>query len=667
MFSVAPRESSVEGFPIIGQTISHYQITEKLGEGGMGVVYRAEDTRLKRKVALKVIREGMLADSAARARLLREAQMASALNHPNVCTVYEVGESEGQAYISMELVEGQPLRSVIPAGGLPRDRVISYGLQIAEALAHSHDRGIVHRDLKSSNVMVTPEGRVKVLDFGLAKRPVDAPAGEEAERTATDTLTRAGVIVGTLSYVSPEALRGEPAVASTDIWSFGVLLYELATGRLPFQGESLFDLTAAVLREPAPELPEEIGAGLTAVIHRCLAKHAAQRYQRGGEVRAAIEIIGRPPVVAETEPSRPVSRRRWMWAACGALILAAATIVGILKWQGSHRYAPPSSKVPEANEYFQRAMLFLSTQQDLPRARQMLEKALDLDPRFANARAYYGFTHALLIDSGQTNDTSWLYKAEEELRRALQDDPKSARAHASLALVYFYQGRKELTALEARKAIELDPNEKDGPNFLALYYTWNGEYEESQALLKPLLDSNPMFFPARVNFGDNLRQTGDPAGSIREQQKVLEQDPKNMLAMVSLAMAYQTKGDTAGAREALARARVLEPQNYQARLLWALQLAVEGRPADAVREMDSEVLKFGELTTVVSNVAEFYAVLGDETRSLDWLDRAVRAGDERADWFQRDPLLANVQKEPRFRQIIDGIRYRREQQAKSKR
>jgi len=349
------------------------------------------------------------------------------------------------------------------------------------------------------------------------------------------------------------------------------------------------------------------------------------------------------------------------------LIFAAATIVGILKWQGPHRYAPPSSKVPEANEYFQRAMLFLSTQQDLPRARQMLEKALDLDPRFANARAYYGFTHALLIDSGQTNDTSWLYKAEEELRRALQDDPKSARAHASLALVYFYQGRKELTALEARKAIELDPNEKDGPNFLALYYTWNGEYEESQALLKPLLDSNPMFFPARVNFGDNLRQTGDPAGSIREQQKVLEQDPKNMLAMVSLAMAYQTKGDTAGAREALARARVLEPQNYQARLLWALQLAVEGRPADAVREMDSEVLKFGELTTVVSNVAEFYAVLGDETRSLDWLDRAVRAGDERADWFQRDPLLANVQKEPRFRQIIDGIRYRREQQAKSKR
>jgi tetratricopeptide (TPR) repeat protein len=160
---------------------------------------------------------------------------------------------------------------------------------------------------------------------------------------------------------------------------------------------------------------------------------------------------------------------------------------------------------------------------------------------------------------------------------------------------------------------------------------------------------------------------GDPGGSIREQEKVLEQDPKNMLALFLLAMAYQTEGNAAGAREALERARALEPQNYWVRLLWALQLAVEGKRADAVREMDSEVLKYGELMSVTSNVAEFYAVLGDRAKSLDWLDRAVRAGDDRAEWFQRDPLLANVQKEPRFRQIIDGIRYRREQQAKSKR
>ncbi len=272
-----------------------------------------------------------------------------------------------------------------------------------------------------------------------------------------------------------------------------------------------------------------------------------------------------------------------------------------------------------------------------------------------------------MIDSGQSNDTSWLYKAEDELRRALQDDPNSARAHASLALVYLYQGRKELTPLEARKALELDPNEREGFTMLAMYHQWNGEYEQSQALLKSVLDSDPMFIGARYNYGENQRQMGDPAGSIREQEKILEQDPKNVVALFVLAMAYQTKGDAAAAHEALASALALESQNYQVRLLWALQLALEGKHEDAMREMDPEVLKFGELIMVASNVAEFYAVLGDKAKSLDWLDRAVRAGDERADWFKRDPLLANVQTEPRFRQIIDGILNRREQQAKSTR
>jgi Tfp pilus assembly protein PilF len=322
------------------------------------------------------------------------------------------------------------------------------------------------------------------------------------------------------------------------------------------------------------------------------------------------------------------------------------------------------SKVPEANEYMQRALLFLHAQMDLTRGRQMLKKALELDPRFAYARAWYGFTDVLLIDSGQSNDTSWLYKAEEELRRALQDDPNSARAHSALALAYFYQGRKELTQLEARKAIELDPNERDGSNFLALYHQHNGDYTQAQALWKRVLDSDPMFFPPRVNIGDLLRQMGNPVGSIREQEKVLEQDPKNMLALSALALACQDQGEVAAAREALARARALEPQNYQVRLLWALQLAVEGKHADAVQEMDPEVLKYGELIFFASIVAEFHAVLGDKAKSLEWLDRAVRAGDERADWFQRDPLLANVQEEPRFRQIIDGIHNRREQQAK---
>jgi Tfp pilus assembly protein PilF len=273
----------------------------------------------------------------------------------------------------------------------------------------------------------------------------------------------------------------------------------------------------------------------------------------------------------------------------------------------------------------------------------------------------------LLIDYGQSNDTSWLYKAEAELRRALENDPNSARAHASLALVYLYQGRKDLIPQEARKAMELDPGERDGPMLLAMYHQWSGEYEQSQALLKALVTADPLFVPARANVGENLRLMGDAAGSIREQQKIIDQDPKSWYALTAMAMACMTEGNVAKAREMLTTARTLEPENYQGRVLWALQLAIEGRRAAALEAMNAEVRKYGELINVASNVAEFYAVLGDRAKSLEWLDRAVRAGDERANWFERDPLLANVRQEPRFRQIVDPIRYRQERRRETAR
>ena len=213
----------------------------------------------------------------------------------------------------------------------------------------------------------------------------------------------------------------------------------------------------------------------------------------------------------------------------------------------------------------------------------------------------------------------------------------------------------------------LDPNEREGPMNLAMYRQWNGEYEQSQALFKRILEGDPLFFPARTDVGENQRQMGDPAGSIREQEKILEQDPGNMLALMGMGMAHLTLGNAAKAREALAKALTLEPQNYQVRLLWALLLAVEGRRTEAVQAMDGEVLKYGELVIGTSLVAEFYAVLGDRATALEWLDRAVRAGDERADWFERNPLLANIRNEPRFRQIVDGIRHRQERRRETAR
>ena len=419
-----------------------------------------------------------------------------------------------------------------------------------------------------------------------------------------------------------------------------------------------------MLRESVPELPAGTGAGVRTILGRCLAREPGQRYQRGGEARAAIESIESASQAIPTASSRPVSRRRWLWIAGVATTLGADGTVGVFWPRKPRRFAPLPSKIPEANEYLQRALVFLSAQQDLPRARQLLEKSLELDPKFAYARAWYGFTHVLLIDSGLSSDTTWLYKAEEELRRALQDDPHSARAHASLGLVYLCQGRKDLVLQQARKTIELDPNERDATTILATYYQFNGDIQSAQALWKKALDQDPLFFPARWNVGENLRQMGDPDGSIREQEKVLEQDPKNVPALLNSAMAHVSKGDLTKARQVLEQARTLEPRNVWLRLLWALQLALEGKREEALKEMDAEVLKYGEFAFYTFVVAEFYAVLGEKTKALDWLERAVRVGDERAEWFQRDPLLVAIRDEPRFRQILESILYRRRQRAR---
>src|SRR5512135_1216242 len=275
---------------VAGSRVGPYEILSKVGEGGMGEVWRAHDTRLERDVALKVLPAEALGDDTARARLIREARLASKLNHPHICTIYEVGESEGQTFIAMELVEGQPLSARVADGALPVEQILRYGQQMADALAHAHGRGVVHRDFKSANVVVTPDGQVKVLDFGLAKRL----SGEELAEVTTvsrHSLTAPGVVAGTLAYMAPEQLKGQPADARSDIWALGVVLYELAAGQRPFQGQTGFELTSAILSRPLPPLPSSVPAPLAGVIERCLAKEPGERYQQGSEVRAALEAV----------------------------------------------------------------------------------------------------------------------------------------------------------------------------------------------------------------------------------------------------------------------------------------------------------------------------------------------------------------------------------------
>ena len=334
---------------MIGRTISHYRVLESLGAGGMGEVYRAHDEQLRRDVALKVLPARLVADPAARQRLIHEACAAAVLNHPNVCTIHEVGEDAGQMFISMELVEGQPLAKRIPAGGLAAELVLRYGIQIADALEHAHARGVVHRDLKSANIVITPEGRAKVLDFGLAHRATRDEIDEMTRSVAEPSAS--GSVSGTLHYMPPEVLRGQAADARSDIWSLGVVLYEAATGQHPFSGRTGFEVSEAILREsPAPF---RVPPGLRRVIELCLAKEPGERYQRAGEIRAALEIAARESSAiavgaAFGEPAAAAPARRASWVLGGYLVAAAALLTLVLLYVVAKNFwAEPSTAVTE--------------------------------------------------------------------------------------------------------------------------------------------------------------------------------------------------------------------------------------------------------------------------------------------------------------------------------
>lgn len=306
---------------MIGQTLGHYRITAKLGEGGMGVVYRARDEKLQRDLALKLLSADLLHDSVNRVRLIREARAAASLNHPNICKVYDVGEAEGQVYIAMELLEGLPLSSSLESGPLPYDDVLRFGLQLSDAMAHAHDRSVVHRDLKSLNVIVTNEGRCKVLDFGLARRLADPTS----EATAQTLLTEAGTPVGTPAYMAPEQLKGETADARSDVWSLGVMLYEMVTGFRPFTGQTHFEVTSAILNDPPPVLPAKTPIALRVLIERCLEKKPENRYRNASAVQSQLRSIHEGEASAVSAWSWRIRRRpRLLGVVVAAVALLAA-------------------------------------------------------------------------------------------------------------------------------------------------------------------------------------------------------------------------------------------------------------------------------------------------------------------------------------------------------
>ena len=341
--------------PMTGQTVSHYRVLGRLGSGGMGVVYKAEDISLGRLAALKFLPADAAEEPSALERFRREARAASALNHPNICTVYEIGDHNGQAFIAMEFLDGATLRQQIGARPLEMESVISLGIEIANALEAAHSQGIVHRDIKPANIFVTTRGSAKVLDFGLAKLTGTRRSGyvvaDEKTALPTEPLTGRGSALGTVAYMSPEQARAKELDSRTDLFSFGAVLYEMATGMKPFRGESDAVMYDAILnREPAPpeELNPAVPVKLGDIIRKALDKDRNLRYQHAADIRTDLQRLRRdtesgrlavPGSGAITTDRTIAKRKLWRVAPLGLAVIPALIAGGILLSFASHQTA----------------------------------------------------------------------------------------------------------------------------------------------------------------------------------------------------------------------------------------------------------------------------------------------------------------------------------------
>ena len=671
---------------MLGKTVSHYEVTHLLGAGGMGEVYAATDTLLGRAVAIKVLHTEDVVTEESRLRFLQEARAASALNHPNIVTIYDVIRQRDLDCIVMELVQGETLDARVARGPVPLDEALDILDAIAGALAAAHARGIVHRDLKPGNVMLTFDGRVKVLDFGLAKLLGELPGGSN---TPASPHTQSGIVVGTPAFMSPEQVKGQPIDGRSDLFTLGTIAMEMLTGVNPFESDSVIATMHRIGYDAAPPLgglPEPAAT----LVARMLAKDRDHRIQSATEVREAIagirsgKTIEEPVTLDVAENVAPIRKRpaalKRAAAAAAVLTVVGLGVTGSKIWRAQAAKPPapvaasmatPAFTAPrtaldhvnagnellktywrkgyvdKAVEEFQRAIALdanhapahagLATaywrKYDREKDKAWLElglknarHAVELDPQLAVARVARGITE---LASGNA-DT-----ARKELEQTLVIDPNNAPAHRWLSEVALRAKDERAAEAELRKALALQPRDIDVQNVLGTFLYKSARYQESVAMFRQVIALAPDFASPYRNLGASLHMLGDYSGAARALQQSLEISPKAS-TYSNLGTLYFFQGLYPQAVSAFEKALQLGANDH---VMWAnLGDAYRWTPGNqakareafttALHLLEEETRANPDDATLRSRQALYLAKLGNAAAALAAADSVVKRGEK---------------------------------------
>jgi len=661
---------------MIGQTISHYRIVEKLGGGGMGVVYKAEDTRLDRKVAIKFLPAEVATDERAKQRRLREAKTAATLDHPNICAIYEVGEEDSHSFIVLQYIEGETLAARLKRHLPDLRETLAIATQVADALNEAHGRGIIHRDIKPENIMLTTRNQVKVLDFGLAKVMRDSSV---MGADTASMLSIPGMVMGTVPYMSPEQVRGEELDCRSDIFSFGTVLYELLSGRRPFEAKSSAEVISASLTTQPPPISRSSlghsGSGEEQLIRKCLEKDAALRYQTMGDLIPDLQQIRReyetgqvtPRSVTTVEPKaigdkggRSRVSRLGLVLTSLALVLAAAGV-----WFFSLRSLKrtPAATVMSSNavayDAYMRGKVNVGSENpdNNNAAIKLFEQSVAADPNFA--AAYAELARACTIKarySGTAAEKHKLYEdAEVDVEKALAIDPNLAEGHFARGLILWtpYKRFPHEQAIQSyRRAIELNPNFDEAHHQLGFIYFHIGLLDKAQQEIEKALAINSSNTLARYRLGViNMCRA-----KYEEAFQIFNSTPRDMnpsLLAFYTSNALFRLGRNEEASEIIEKFFKDYPKDEGGAVtsVKAMMLAKAGkkREAEATIQRAIEIGRgYAHFHHTSYNIASAYALMNQPEQAMKWLQVAADEGFPCYPLFEGDANLDNLREDVRF-------------------